>query len=135
MLNINVTAWMRTFCHCSSFGPLLSCNFFTYKFSILKKKCLNGCSRAEAFFSKNEKNVFSDSCVETQKIFYRSILNHRRYIMATELKTSRLHRFYPVIIESQDSNRPWTSSDSSIYSTFAIVPSTKMQPSPCCCCC
>lgn len=58
MLNINVTAWMRTFCHCSSFGLLLSCNFFTYKFSILKKKCLNGCSRAEAFFSKNEKSFF-----------------------------------------------------------------------------
>ena len=43
--------------------------------------------------------------------------------MERELKTSRLHRFYPIIIESQDSNRPWTSSYSNIFSTFAIVPS------------
>ena len=43
--------------------------------------------------------------------------------MERELKTSRLHRFYPIIIESQDSNSPWTSSYSNIFSTFAIVPS------------
>ena len=43
--------------------------------------------------------------------------------METEIKTSGLHIFYPIIIESQDSNRPWTSSDSNIFSTFAIIPS------------
>ena len=43
--------------------------------------------------------------------------------METETKTSGLHIFYPIIIESQDSNRPWTSSDSNIFSTFAIIPS------------
>ena len=46
-------------------------------FSIIKKKGLNGRSRAEAFFSQKE-NCFSQIHAETQKMFYRSIVNHRR---------------------------------------------------------
>lgn len=51
--------------------------FHTHIFLSLKKKGLNGRSRAEAFFSQKE-NCFSQTHAETQKMFCRSIFNHRR---------------------------------------------------------